>query len=306
MTQLIELDNLYKYYGQFEALKGISLEVTGQSIGLLGPNGAGKSTLVRSLLGLLPFQAGTATVMGHVVPDELDKLKPRLGYMPEHECLIPSLNAVDFISFMARLSGLPQSEAVSRAHESLEYVGLQEARYRRLSEFSGGMKQRVKLAQAIVHGPDIVFLDEPTNGLDPSGRDEMLSLVEDIQSRDIHIVFSSHILPDIEQVCDQIIILQEGKLRYCGSLDRLTTRDESVIEVKTNHQNEAFARHLEEAGFNIELNGPYLEIQQIENTEETSRRLFEVASKNDIQIRHYLPSHLTLEKAFIDMMDRPD
>lgn len=244
--------------------------------------------------------------MGHVVPGELDKLKPRLGYMPEHECLIPSLNAVDFISFMARLSGLPQSEAVSRAHESLEYVGLQEARYRKLSEFSGGMKQRVKLAQAIVHGPDIVFLDEPTNGLDPSGRDEMLSLVEDIQSRDIHIVFSSHILPDIEQVCDQIIILQEGKLRYCGSLDRLTTRDESVIEVKTNHQNEAFARHLEEAGFNIELNGPYLEIQQIENTEETSRRLFEVASKNDIQIRHYLPSHLTLEKAFIDMMDRPD
>ncbi|MFU8806786.1 MAG: ATP-binding cassette domain-containing protein, partial [Bradymonadaceae bacterium] len=179
-SMLFELDNIQKHYGRFQAIAGLTLRVDSHAVGLLGPNGAGKSTLIKTLLGLLEMSGGSATVLGHRLPDEARHIRRLIGYMPENDCYLPYMTAIEYVSFNGQLCGMPRAEAFRRAHEVLYYVGLGEARYRKLQGFSTGMKQRAKLAQAIVHGPKLVFLDEPTNGLDPTGRDEMLELVEDV------------------------------------------------------------------------------------------------------------------------------
>lgn len=299
---LFDLDNVQKFYGNFEALKGITMKVEEGSVGLLGPNGAGKSTLIKTLLGLLDLDRGSASVLDYRLPDQADKIRQSIGYMPENDCYLPYMTAVRYVSLMGELTGMPTAEAFSRAHEALYYVGLGEARYRKLSGFSTGMKQRVKLAQAIVHGPRVVFLDEPTNGLDPQGRIEMLELIGDVKDRGISIVLSSHILDDVERVCSEVIMLNEGELVHHGPISDLKDDgDTRLVEVRTRDQNHQLRSALEDRGFNVAEEGLTLRITL--KKDEDDQEILACASQEGIQIRHFMPAELTLESAFLGLLD---
>lgn len=299
---LFDLENLHKQYGTFQALKGITLKMEEGSIGLLGPNGAGKSTLIKTLLGLLPFSGGSASVLGFRLPDEKTQILQTIGYMPENDCYLPDMTAIQYVSFGGQLTGMPKAEAFRRAHEVLYYVGLNEARYRKLSGFSTGMKQRVKLAQALVHGPRLVFLDEPTNGLDPKGRDEMLQLIQDIKSRGINVVLSSHLLQDVERVCDSIIMMNHGELLFSGALNELKQDGENTIELDTKNQNDELATLLEANGITVNREGFHL--KAILPTDMDAQKVLALAVEADIQIRHFMPGQLTLEAAFLGILNQ--
>ncbi len=218
----IEVKDLHFSYGKLKALDGVDLDLPQGAIGLLGPNGAGKSTLLRILLGFLVPDKGEGRILDYDIKHEQSAIRRFVGYMPEDDCFIPGMDAVSFTSYLGELSGMPRQEAMKRAHEVLFYVGLGESRYRNLETYSGGMKQRLKLAQAIVHDPKLIFLDEPTSALDPQGRKEILELIIDISSRkDIQVLISSHILPDIEAICSYVVILNNGKLVAQGDMDKL-------------------------------------------------------------------------------------
>jgi ABC-2 type transport system ATP-binding protein len=210
---VVETRNLRKTYGSVIALEGLDLVIPRAAVGLLGANGAGKTTLIRLLLGLSRPDSGSATILGYNALTQGVAARERIGYMPESDCLPPGTTAADFVGHMAEMSGLPARAARQRAADVLYQVGLDEERYRLIKGFSTGMKQRVKLAQAIVHDPDLVFLDEPTNGMDPQGREDMLDLIARIyRTLGIAVVVSSHILEDIERVCDYVVILNDGRL----------------------------------------------------------------------------------------------
>jgi ABC-2 type transport system ATP-binding protein len=237
---LIELDKLAKHYGPIAALGGVDAQFEGKIIGLLGPNGSGKSTLLKCLLGLVPFD-GNARVLGLDARTQGSDIRDRVGYMPEQESLLLGMSAVELCTYAGELSGLPRTEAMQRAHAALYYAGLEEKRYQPIDGYSTGMKQRVKLAQALVHDPEILFLDEPTNGLDPKSRDEMLKLILELpQRRGCSIVVSTHLLPDVELVCDHAVIMYGGKIRFVGTVEELRGgrgRDLDVaVEVKDDAQ----------------------------------------------------------------------
>ncbi len=298
---LFDLENVHKHYGDFHALKGVTLRVPEGSVGLLGPNGAGKSTLIKTLLGLLSMSSGSAEVLGCRLPGEATKVRQLIGYMPENDCYLPYMNAIQYVTFGGELAGMPKAEAFRRAHEVLYYVGLGEARYRKLSGFSTGMKQRVKLAQALVQGPKLVFLDEPTNGLDPKGRDEMLSLIEDVKSRGVNIVLSSHLLPDVERVCESVIMLNQGALVHYGDIEELKTGGDEIVEVETKDQNDTFEKVLLDIGFKtVVQDGLRLKITLPKNKSRDD--VLRAAVENDIQIRHFMPGELTLESAFLGLI----
>lgn len=299
---LFDLENVQKSYGNYQALKGITLKIQEGSVGLLGPNGAGKSTLIKSLLGLLELSGGSASVLGFRLPEDTHKIRQSIGYMPENDCYLPSMTAVSYVALMGGLTGMPRSQALSRAHETLHYVGLGEARYRKLGGFSTGMKQRVKLAQALVHGPRLVFLDEPTNGLDPQGRDEMLDLIGDVKSRGISVVLSSHILYDVEKVCESMIMLDQGELIHFGTIAALKAdRQKSIVEIETKEQNEQFAEILKARGFSVQQQGLLLQVRLV--APQTVQGLLDAAIEEDIQVRRFMPAELTLEKAFLSLLD---
>ncbi len=301
---LFDLDNLQKHYGHFEALKGITLELEEGSVGLLGPNGAGKSTLIKTLLGLLEISGGAARVLGHRLPAERVAIRQATGYMPENDCYLPYMSAIEYVSFGGQLAGMPRAEAFRRAHEVLYYVGLNEARYRKLEGFSTGMKQRVKLAQALVHGPRLVFLDEPTNGLDPTGRDEMLSLIEDVKSRGVNIVLSSHLLADVERVCDSVIMMNQGQVVHHGPIAELKDDGANIIEVRTKDANEQLKKVLEGEGITVDVEGLTLKVTLPSG--DKGRGVLELADTHDIQIRHFMPAELTLEAAFLGIIDKSE
>lgn len=211
-SQQLSIADLSVRFGKRTILDGIQATFSSQAIGLLGPNGSGKTTLIHTLLGFHPPFSGSATVLG--VPLEAGKtIRQWIGYMPERESFIAHLTGIESVKYMAELSGLPPKEALEKAHEALYFVGLGEARYRKLEEYSLGMKQLIKLAQAIVHGPKILFLDEPTNGLDPPGRMKMLQLICEIRdSGKVTVLFSSHLLRDVETVCQEVLILKQGRV----------------------------------------------------------------------------------------------
>lgn len=218
---LLEIDNLNAGYGRRVVLQGVNLTFAGGAAGLLGPNGAGKSTLLKTILGFLPPLSGSVKALGYRLPRQAPAVRARIGYMPEQEAFIPGMSAVQFVAYMGQLSGLPRPAAIERAHEVLQYVGLGEARYRNLETYSLGMKQRAKLAQAIVHDPALLLLDEPTNGLDPTGRLEMLDLVHDLAHRKgIAVILCSHLLKDVEAVADEIIVLGGGRVTSRRLADR--------------------------------------------------------------------------------------
>src|SRR6187455_1067812 len=219
---VVEADHLSVRYGKNFALNDVTAIFPPGAVGLLGPNGAGKSTLLKSLLGFLVPEKGSMTVLGLDVAHAPLEIRERIGYMPESDSHIPGMNAVSFVAYCGQLSGLPAVDAMQRAHEVLYYVGLGEARYRNLETYSTGMKQRIKLAQALVHDPELLLLDEPTNGLDPEGRDEMLMLVERTgREFGIAVILCSHLLHDVERVCEQVIVLNQGQIARQGSIREL-------------------------------------------------------------------------------------
>jgi ABC-2 type transport system ATP-binding protein len=232
---LISIRALVKTYGDVHALDGLTFEMQPGPIGLLGSNGAGKTTLLKLLLGLLKPDSGTALIAGHDPRTPAGRLAVRrsVGYMPESDCLIPGTSAVELVSALARLSGIGGDDAMTRTHEVLDYVGLDEARYRDCDGYSTGMKQRLKLAQALVHDPPILLLDEPTNGLDPKGRRHMLDLVHDLgHAQGKSLLLCSHLLPDVERCCRDVIVLEKGRIATQGSIRELTHGDGLRVEVR--------------------------------------------------------------------------
>ena len=254
---LIEAQNLTKHYGKTVALQDVDLQVRAGITGLLGPNGAGKSTAMKLFLGLLRPTAGAATVLGKAPYDNV-AIRVRLGYMPEHDCLPDFLTASEFLSHMAQVSGIPRKHARTRAADMLRHVGLDEERYRHLREYSTGMKQRVKLAQALVHDPVMVLLDEPTAGLDPAGREEMLQLVRRTgQEFGINIMLSSHLMGDVESTCDRIIVVEGGSIVEQGDVSEFTQETETFF-IEVDDRREELLAALERRGLKASVSGAAL------------------------------------------------
>ena len=301
---VVALQGLEKRYGKVHALRGLSLSVPAGPVGLLGPNGAGKSTLLRLLLGLLRPDGGTARIAG------LDPSRPagrlairrRVGYMPEGDCLIPGMNAVEIVTMLGRVTGLSRRDAMTRTHEVLDYVGLDEARYRGLDEYSTGMKQRLKLAQALVHDPAVLLLDEPTNGLDPKGRRHMLELVHDLgHVQGKNLLFCSHLLPDIERTCRDVVVLHRGQVLESGSIAAMTTARERWLRVEVSGSTAAFCEALGGAGLEFEEQGPSRLRVRFEGEQEAvaGDRVFALAARAGVVVTELAPQRSSLEEVFL-------
>jgi ABC-2 type transport system ATP-binding protein len=257
---LISARDVTKQYPGVLALDSLSVELEPGITGLVGANGAGKSTFLRILLGLLAPTSGSVSILGLDVLSRKLEVRKFIGYLPEHDCLPVDVTATDFVTHMGRMAGLPPTEARERAAESLRHVGLHEERYRLIGGYSTGMKQRVKLAQALVHDPKLLLLDEPTNGLDPAGRDEMLGLIERIgREFGIAVIVTSHLLGEIERVCDYLLVMEEGKLRYAGSVDTFTQRT-SFLLVEVDDELDRFSASLRDSGLAVETAGNALRV----------------------------------------------
>ncbi len=260
MTVLLDAKSLTKSYGAVLALDAVDFQVADGITGLLGPNGAGKSTAIKLSLGLIRPSSGSVEVMGQR-PYDSPEARERLGYMPEHDCLPPAASAAEFLTHMAQVSGLPPAEARTRAADILRHVGLEEERYRPMGQYSTGMKQRVKLGQALVHDPVLVLLDEPTSGLDPSGREEMLRLVRRTgREFGISIILSSHLMNDVESTCDRIIVLEGGRVTEQGTVAGFTT-DTQVIVLDLNDRREEVATALAARGVSASVEGASLAVE---------------------------------------------
>ncbi|MFT7621168.1 MAG: ABC-2 type transport system ATP-binding protein [Myxococcota bacterium] len=305
MANLFRLDGINHFYGAFQALTDITVAAKPGAVGLLGPNGAGKTTLIKTLLGLLDPDTGGATVLGADIRTHATEIRRRVGYMPENECFFSSLTGIEAVAYAGRLSGLPRNQAFRRAHEVLDYAGLDEARYRATTEYSTGMKQRVKLAQALVHGPELVLLDEPTNGLDPKGRDEMLQIIEDLSRIPVSVLLSSHLLNDVERVCDTVLVLVSGKLRHYGPLDAFTAGRSGEYEVKVKAQRARLAQGLERAGISVTVD-PIVETRLTCEIFEADLPMFwKVSAEVGVQVRHFAPVVMSLETAFMQFLQEP-
>jgi ABC-2 type transport system ATP-binding protein len=298
---MIELRHVCKDYGAVPALRDVTATVQGTVVGLLGPNGAGKSTLLKVLLGLIGFR-GEALVLGMSSRTDAFAIRDRIGYMPEMDCYLSNMNAVELCTYAGELAGLPRREAMQRAHAALSYCGLEDKRYQLVTGYSTGLKQRVKLAQALVHDPELLFLDEPTNGLDPRARGEMLEFIAELpRRRRCSIILSSHLLPDIERVCDHVIIMQAGALRYAGPIARLRgDHSEATVRfrVEVKSDVDALAARLTAAGCQVELAPPLALILTLPDGADT-RLVFHQARLADVQLRHLAPQTLSLEAAFL-------
>ena len=257
---LIATDGLTKRYGHVTAVSDLTVDIGRGVSGLIGANGAGKSTLIKILLGLLPATSGRATVLDRDVALDGAAIRERVGYMPEHDCLPPDVPATEFVVHMARMSGLPATAARERTADILRHVGLYEERYRRIGGYSTGMRQRVKLAQALVHDPQLVLLDEPTNGLDPAGREDMLGLVGRINSEfGIAVLVTSHLLGELERVCDHVVVIDGGRLLRSSSTADVTAASQ-VIAVEVDERHDEVLALLDEAGLDVHAAGRLLEV----------------------------------------------
>jgi ABC-2 type transport system ATP-binding protein len=298
MPPVVELQHVTVRYGTRTALQAVSAVFPPGAVGLLGPNGAGKSTMIRALLGFVPPTEGQLTVLGLDVAKSPLAVRGRIGYMPENDGHIPGMNAVSFVAFCAELAGLPRADAMQRAHEVLFYVGLGEARYRNVETYSTGMKQRIKLAQALVHDPDLLFLDEPTNGMDPKGREEMLDLIVDIaRNKGINVILSSHLLPDVEHTCDHVIVLDKGAVATQGRIEGLKGPGGSLVELRFKGEPAPFLAALTGAGFQVHPSDD--DIMRVFVPEgHDPQAIFTFASAHRIQVRHFRASVETLEDVF--------
>jgi ABC-2 type transport system ATP-binding protein len=297
---VVQAERLSVRYGKNVALNEVTAVFPAGAVGLLGPNGAGKSTLLKSLLGFLTPERGSMKVLGLDVSAAALEIRERIGYMPESDAHIPGMNAVSFVAYCGQLSGLPAVDAMQRAHEVLYYVGLGEARYRNLETYSTGMKQRIKLAQAIVHDPDLLFLDEPTNGMDPKGRDEMLELIYDLAHRkNVNLILSSHLLPDVEYTCDHVVVMDKGTVATYGPIDALKGTHGRVFELRVKGDDTRFVAALKAAGYDVhDTDEDVMRVFVPGVGDEGAKLLFTLAAREQVQVRHLRPSVPTLEDVF--------
>jgi ABC-2 type transport system ATP-binding protein len=298
---LLELRAVTKQFGGQDALAGVSARFAPGTLGLVGPNGAGKTTLLRLLLGLIPPTSGDLRVFGADPAVEPLRVRERVGYMPEHDCLIPSMSGVGFVAYMARVSGLPKEVAMGRAHDVLQFVGLHEERYRKIAEYSVGMRQRVKLAQAIVHDPPLCFLDEPTAGLDPTGRAEMLHLLGTLSRMPGHnLVLSTHLLPDVEGLCDQILLLNAGRSLAAGPLGPLLRSRPGEVVVRFKGEATGFVARLASSGLSPERSGNEVRLALPDGGE---RLVFQAALDSGVQVRYLGSSVASVEELFLSLVN---
>jgi ABC-2 type transport system ATP-binding protein len=301
-TPVIELQGLSVRFGSREILKNLVCSLRGRAIGLLGPNGAGKSTLINTLLGFYKPCSGSARVLGHDIRTETRHVRSLVGYMPENDALISKMSAVSFVQMMAELSGLPPAAALERAHEALFCVGLAEARYRELGTYSLGMKQLAKLAQAIAHGPKLLILDEPTNGLDPSARQRMIRMIRDIRdSKQLQIVLCSHLLRDVEDTCEEVLILNRGQIAHYSNLEEERKANKRFLELETYGANGDFTEAIEKLGCECAVNANRLKMILADGVE--VRDIYRIAAERDVRIRRLNFRRDTLEDIFLKAME---
>jgi ABC-2 type transport system ATP-binding protein len=320
---IIELDGLSVRFGRHEVLRDLRGSFGGRCIGLLGPNGAGKTTLIHTLLGFYQPFAGTGRIFGYDIVRESKAIRQLVGYMPERDAFIAGMSGVHFVRLMAEISGLPSRQALERAHEAFFYVGLGEARYRKIESYSLGMKQLAKLAQAIVHGPRLIFLDEPTNGLDPPARVRMLRLIREIRDTgQANIIISSHLLRDVEECCEEVLILNRGVIANYCNLEEERKSNRKFLEIETQQANgktrlpatdaaagpgaqERFADGLRELGCEVAVvNRRRLKAVLPEGV--TIRRLYQLAAEREILIRRLDYKRDSLQDIFLKAMGNDD
>jgi ABC-2 type transport system ATP-binding protein len=302
LAPLIELENLSVQYGSRQILSGLTAALRGRAIGLLGPNGAGKSTLINTLLGFHKPSSGSARVFGHDIQRETKQIRSRIGYMPENDAFISKMTAVSLVEMMGELSGLPTGVALERAHEALFYVGLAEARYRDLGTYSLGMKQLAKLAQAIVHGPKLLILDEPTNGLDPSARQRMIRMIGEMRdSGQVRILLCSHLLRDVEDTCDEVMILKQGRIVHYSDLHEERRANKRFLEVEFYGGSGDFSEAVEKLGCQCALRSNRLKIILPDGID--SRDIFRLAAERNVRIRKLNFRRDTLEDIFLKAME---
>jgi ABC-2 type transport system ATP-binding protein len=301
MSAVIELENLVIQLGNRIILDRLTGSLSGRCIGLLGPNGSGKSTLINTLLGFYPPLQGSARIFGKDVQSHLRELRAMIGYMPESDAFIADMSGVRFVRYMAEISGLPAREAMERAHEAFFYVGLGEARYRKLGTYSLGMKQLAKLAQAIAHGPRLLLLDEPTNGLDPEARARMLELVREIRDTgEVQVLISSHLLRDIEECCDQVLILKDGRIAALCNLEEERKANLKFLELEISQGN-GFMESVQALGCECAMFGAgRLKIVLPDHID--LRHLYRLANEHSVQIRRMNYRRDSLEDIFLKAM----
>jgi len=302
MKPVIELEVLAVRLGKREILKGLTCSLSGRTIGLLGPNGAGKSTLINTLLGFYPPTGGTARILGHDIRTDIKSVRSLVGYMPENDSFIGNMSAVSFIRLMGELSGLPAEAALERAHEALFYVGLGESRYRKVGTYSLGMKQLAKLAQAIVHGPKLIILDEPTNGLDPPARQRMVRMIKEMRdTHDLHIVLCSHLLRDVEETCEEVLILKDGRIVHYSNLEEERSANRKFVEMEPIGDGAALAKSLELLGCECAVSSHRLKAVLSEGVE--IRDIYRLAAEHEVQLRRLNFRRDTLEDIFLKAME---
>ncbi|HEV8111317.1 MAG TPA: ABC transporter ATP-binding protein [Planctomycetota bacterium] len=299
---IVEIRGLEKRYGPVRALAGLTLALSPGPTGLLGPNGAGKTTLIKLLLGLLRPDAGEARVAGCDPTTARGRLALRrsVGYMPENDCLLPGLTGLETVATLGRLTGLSGEDSQSRSHEVLDYVGIEEARYRLADEYSSGMKQRLKLAQALVHDPALLLLDEPTSGLDPKGRRHMLDLVHDLgHGQGKSVLLCSHLLPDVERTCDHVVVLRKGSVAIAGPIQELTRVEGRRVRLDVLGDRAAFARRLAESGFAHDADADGRLLVRLDGRAEDADELFALAASSGATLRGVEKVRSSLEQVFV-------
>lgn len=303
MTPTIELAGLEVRLGSRTILENLTCSLSGRTIGLLGPNGAGKSTLINTLLGFHKPSRGTARIFGHDIGTEADRIRSIVGFMPENDSFISNMTAVAFVRMMGEISGLPSDAALERAHETLFYVGLGEARYRPLGTYSLGMKQLAKLAQAIVHGPKLVILDEPTNGLDPPARQRMVRMIKEMrETGGLSIVLCSHLLRDVEEACEEVLILKQGRIVHYSNLEQERKANLRFVEIETHGEDNGFIEALEQLGCECAMAGERrLKMVLAEGAE--IRDIYRLAESRQVQLRKLNYRRDTLEDIFLKAME---
>ncbi len=300
---IIDLDGLEVRFGNRTVLNGLTGTLQGQAIGLLGPNGAGKSTLINTLLGFHEPSKGRAHVFGLDTHRDRARIRGSVGYMPENDSFIGNMSGVRFVRYMAELAGLPAKEALERTHEALFYVGLGEVRYRKVNSYSLGMKQLIKLAQALVHGPRLLILDEPTNGLDPMARQRMIQLIQEIRKEgSIRMLISSHLLRDIDETCDEVLILKDGRIAALCNIEEERRSNRSFMELETVGATERFSVSIRGLGCECAC-FPGGRIKLVIPDHIEARDLYSIASAQGVQIRRMNQRRDSLEDIFLRAME---
>tara|TARA_B100000953_G_scaffold295093_1_gene285789 strand:+ start:131 stop:1030 length:900 start_codon:yes stop_codon:yes gene_type:complete len=298
---MIEAKNVIKKYGAVTALDDFTVNIPEGKIGILGPNGAGKSTFVKIALGLIGTTNGNVTVLGEKLTKNSIEIRKRIGYMPEHDCVPNSMTGIEFLIEMGECSGMGLQVATQRSHEILNHLKMGDEKYRKISEYSGGMRQKIKLAQGLIHGPDLIFLDEPTSGLDPNARNEMLDTINGLTKvSNTNVLLSTHILQDVETVCDQVIIVNEGKLQLQESVESLMKRQTDIIQVRIGDNKEKFIKTLKDKKITVRDNGRSILVDY--KNENTFDNIIASAVKNKCQLYEMERMPMTMDNIYLEVV----